>query len=219
MLCYCCSLLLLCAVSAATLLPGYCWCCCYTAVNAIHQFCSCLQFKLREALGRSLVSHRTSPSKRPRRHSPSPGRRSTSLSPTPKHHASESPHKKQRSRSPTRRGKHPKDASTRKSGNRGEGPFFRGCTGTTPSGICAVCLGRYEHNFSKCNSALLWDGTKGWARKNEQGRLATPEGLVLCFDWQLPKACASTAHTEKHFCSGCGDSKHGAQKCPRGEKA
>ena len=173
--------------------------------------------KLRVALGRSALSYRTSPSKRPRRHSASPGRRSASLSPTPEQH--ESPHKKQRSRSPLRRGKHQRDASSRKLASRGEGPFFRSCTGTAPSGICAVCLGRYEHNFSKCNSSKLWDGTKGWARKNEQGRLATPEGLVLCFDWQLPKACTSTAHTEKHLCSGCGDSKHGAQKCPRGEKA
>ena len=166
-----------------------------------------------------MASYRANPSKQPRRHSASPDQGLKSPSPTLKCH--ESPQKRLRLRSPRQGGRRQRDVSTpsRKSGNREEGPFFRSSTGSRPSGICAVCLGRSEHDFAKCNSSKLWDGRKGWARKNEQGRLATPEGLVLCFDWQLPKTCTSTAHTKKHLCSGCGESGHGAQKCPRAEKA
>ena len=163
-----------------------------------------------------MVSPHNSPYKRSRRQSTPSDRRSKSLSPARRRN--DSPRKRQRSKSP-RQAKRQRDASTRKTGNREEGSFFRNSTGSCPSGVCVVCLGRSEHDYRKCNSSKLWDGKKGWARRNEQGRLATPEGLVLCFNWQLPKMCASTAHVEKHLCSGCGESNHGAQKCPRAERA
>ena len=162
-----------------------------------------------------MVSHRTSSSKRPHRHSTSLDRGSRSPSPMPKCH--ESPLKRLRSKSP-HQGRRQRDASTCKTGNREESSLFRNSTGSHPSRVCAVCLGQSEHDFAKCHSSKLWDGKKGWAWKNEKGRLATPEGLVLCFDWQLPKTCTSTSHTKKHLCSGCGESSHGAQKCPRAEK-
>jgi hypothetical protein len=193
-------------------------CCCAVLMRPIEPCAveNVLNSQLRTALGKSMLSQNTSPFKRPRRHSTSSDRGSKSPSPTLKRR--ESPRKRLRSRSPPHQGKRQRDFSARKTGNRENGSFFRNSTGSRPSGVCAVCLGRNDHDFSKCNSARLWDGTKGWARKNEQGRLATPEGLVLCFDWQLPKTCASTTHTEKHLCSGCGEASHGAQKCLRAEK-
>ncbi|KAF8952988.1 hypothetical protein BDZ97DRAFT_1629307, partial [Flammula alnicola] len=90
--------------------------------------------------------------------------------------------------------------------------------GPRASGVCAVCLGRHEHDFAKCNTPKLWDGQKGDARKNDQGRLVTADGLILCFDWQLPSGCSMSSHPEKHRCSGCGKADHGAQTCPRAEK-
>ena len=86
-------------------------------------------------------------------------------------------------------------------------------------GACAVCLGRHDHTFAKCNNAKLWDGSPSAARKNEQGRLVTANGFALCFDWQVPKGCKSTSHLDRHICSGCGGSDHGAQACPRAERA
>ena len=201
-------------------------CCCCAMVDAVAMLLlmstnRTLQyfpkFQLRVALAKSTVAYHTSPSKRPCRYSISPDRRSKSPSPTPKHHGS--PHKRLRSRSPPCRGRRQRDASSRKTGNYEEGSFFPSSTGSCPSGVCVVCLGRSDHNFSTCNSSKLWDGKKGWAQKNEQGRLATPEGLVLCFDWQLPKSCTSTTHSEKYICTDCGESNHGAQKCPCAEKA
>ena len=84
--------------------------------------------------------------------------------------------------------------------------------------VCAVCLGRHEHPFAKCNDTKLWDGSASGARKNEQGRLVAADGFALCFDWQLPKGCGSTGHLDRHRCSGCGKSDHGAQGCSRAEK-
>ena len=86
-------------------------------------------------------------------------------------------------------------------------------------GVCAVCLGHHDHTFAKCNNAKLWDGSPSAARKNEQGRLVTANGLALCFDWQVPKGCRSSSHLDRHICSGCGEGDHGAQTCPRAERA
>ena len=86
-------------------------------------------------------------------------------------------------------------------------------------GVCAVCLGRHEHTFAKCDKTKLWNGSPCGVRKNEQGRLVAPDGLILCFDWQLPKGCGASGHAERHKCSGCGKSDHGAQGCTRAEKA
>lgn len=86
-------------------------------------------------------------------------------------------------------------------------------------GVCAVCLGRHEHFFARCEETKLWNGSVASAQKNEQGRLVAANGQPLCFDWQLPRGCTSTTHTDRHKCSGCGSSDHGAQNCPQAEKA
>ena len=96
--------------------------------------------------------------------------------------------------------------------------FFQSGAGPR-GGVCAACLGRHDHPFAKCEGAKLWDGTPSAARKNDQGRLVAMDGLPICFDWQVPKGCASTSHPERHRCSGCGKTGHGAQLCPRAEKA
>lgn len=83
--------------------------------------------------------------------------------------------------------------------------------------VCAVCLGRHEHAFAKCDATKLWDGSATAARKTEQGRLVTTNSLPLCFDWQI-RGCGSASHPERHMCSGCGKANHGAQGCPRAEK-
>ena len=183
--------------------------------NVLHKSCQLLASvrsqQLRNAVERTSIGQR-SPSKRSRRYSPSPDRQSRS--PSPGRKRNESPRKRARSKSPARQGGRQKGAFPRKPSNREEGSSFRNSAGSRPSGVCAVCLGRHEHEFAKCNSSKLWNGTKAWARRNDQGRLATPDGFVLCFDWQLPKSCPSSAHLEKHMCSGCGEHGHGAQKCP-----
>ncbi|KAH8977565.1 hypothetical protein EDB92DRAFT_1778188, partial [Lactarius akahatsu] len=84
--------------------------------------------------------------------------------------------------------------------------------------VCAVCLGRHEHVFARCEGPKLWDGTAASARKNEQGKLVAADGHPLCFDWQVPRGCASSSHPDRHRCSGCGKPGHGAQACPRAEK-
>ena len=81
-------------------------------------------------------------------------------------------------------------------------------------GVCAVCLGRHEHNFGKCEEPRLWDNSASASRKNEQGRLVAASGLPLCFDWQVSRGCASSSHPDRHRCSGCGKADHGAQGCP-----
>ncbi|KAF8264642.1 hypothetical protein EI94DRAFT_1483070, partial [Lactarius quietus] len=66
---------------------------------------------------------------------------------------------------------------------------------------CAICLGRHEHSFAKCDTSRLWDGSASAARKNEQGRILAPDGHALCFDWQIPKGCHSANHPDRHHCS------------------
>ncbi|KAH8993205.1 hypothetical protein EDB92DRAFT_1796531 [Lactarius akahatsu] len=86
-------------------------------------------------------------------------------------------------------------------------------------GVCAVCLGRHEHSFAQCEGPKLWDGSAACARKNEQGKLVATDGYPICFDWQVPQGCSSSSHPDRHRCSGCGKQGHGAQACPRAEKA
>ena len=132
--------------------------------------------------------------------------------------------KRYRSRSPPRADDSPhhqtektsRDYSGRSKRDRGE--FFRPGAGPR-GGVCAVCLGRHEHDFGKCEARRLWDGSAGTARKGEGGKLISTSGLPLCFDWQLPAGCQSTYHSDRHRCSGCGKASHGAQTCPRAQKA
>ena len=88
-----------------------------------------------------------------------------------------------------------------------------------PRSACSVCLGRFAHLISKCESNELWDGSETHCRRAADGRLVSKKGVTLCSDWQRPQGCKSTGHTLHHLCSGCGSSDHGAQECPRAEKA
>ncbi|KAF8148912.1 hypothetical protein B0H34DRAFT_618887, partial [Crassisporium funariophilum] len=84
--------------------------------------------------------------------------------------------------------------------------------------VCALCLGREAHDVFKCQSDTSWDGTKARCHKNDQGRLVTPMGTVLCFDWNTRRGCTGQGHDDRHECSGCGNKDHGAQNCPRAQK-
>lgn len=162
----------------------------------------------------------STPPRRNREHGHRSRGRSRSRSPP----RPESSRKRRRSRSPKydrdspsdRLEKRARDAPQR--ARRDKLEFFRSGAGPR-GGVCAVCLGRHEHIFSRCEGARLWDGSDGAARKNEQGRLVAADGLPLCFDWQMPKGCASASHPDRHRCSGCGAGNHGAQDCPRAQKA
>ncbi|TFK17514.1 hypothetical protein FA15DRAFT_553227, partial [Coprinopsis marcescibilis] len=66
---------------------------------------------------------------------------------------------------------------------------------------CAICLGRQEHDYKLCNKELLWDGSKGHARRTSDKRLINSEGQNLCFQFQLPNGCRSNTHPDKHRCS------------------
>jgi hypothetical protein len=130
-----------------------------------------------------------------------------------------------RSRSPSVRGGSPPyrqtDSQSRdgaKPSRRDKPEFFR--AGTDSRGeVCMACLGRHQHPFGKCDGRKLWDGSPGSVRKSGQGKLLGQNGDPICYDWQLPKGCPHTSHPERHKCSGCGGSSHGAQACPRAEKA
>jgi hypothetical protein len=92
--------------------------------------------------------------------------------------------------------------------------FPEGANSRGPA-ICAVCLGIFKHDVSKCSSDSFWDGSKARCRRNDKGRIINPAGLVLCVDWQRPNGCSASGHN--HECSGCGKQDHGAQKCSRAQ--
>ena len=159
----------------------------------------------------STVYNVRTPSRRQRVRSRSPSRGG----PSRKRYRSRSPHSDQVSPS-DRLEKRARDNSRHPRRDKPE--FFQSGAGPR-GGVCAVCLGRHEHTFARCEEAKLWDGSVGSARKNEQGRLVAASGFPLCFDWQVPRGCRSTSHPDRHRCSGCGKADHGAQGCPRAEKA
>ena len=175
-----------------------------------------------------MVDLRT-PRKRSRQFSKNLEERSRSPSPS----YGQSAKKRARSRSPYRhqakqnRKTHDARRSARPRYRRGDREevdmgtgFFQGADSQATSRVCAACLGRHDHDFTKCNLSKLWDGSelKEKAHRNNQGRLVGKDGSMLCFDWQLPGGCQSTSHPERHRCSGCAKSEHGAQNCPRAEK-
>ena len=135
------------------------------------------KFQLHVALAKSTVAYRTSPSKQPHCYSISPDRRSKSPSPTPKYH--ELPCKRLRLRSPPRQGRHQRDASSCKTGNCEEGSFFSQKHRVMP--LRSLCSMPRAKRSQFLNLQLL--KTLGWQKRvgteNEQGQLATPEGLVL----------------------------------------
>ena len=79
-------------------------------------------------------------------------------------------------------------------------------SGTAHQGLpaCALCLATDPHDTRKCRSETLWDGSKARCRKSDEGRLITPAGTTLCSDWNNRRGCSSSAHEQRHECSGCG---------------
>lgn len=87
---------------------------------------------------------------------------------------------------------------------------------------CHRCLGRDKHDIRRCSRTSLWNGKKdvlcGWNAKGYLEILAGLfAGLELCAEWQRPNGCTSRKHSEKHRCSGCASTNHGADGCPEGE--
>ncbi|KAJ3806340.1 hypothetical protein F5876DRAFT_21931, partial [Lentinula aff. lateritia] len=88
---------------------------------------------------------------------------------------------------------------------------------------CHRCLGRDKHDVRHCSHTSIWNGKHGvMCHWNKQGFLeitdGTNAGQELCADWQRPNGCTSQAHPEKHRCSGCMSTSHGANSCPEGEQ-
>ncbi|THH28602.1 hypothetical protein EUX98_g5575 [Antrodiella citrinella] len=88
-----------------------------------------------------------------------------------------------------------------------------------PTAACAICLSREYHVLSKCDSPTIFDGSAAYASRNDQGRIVDKNGIELCMEWQRPNGCPSRSRSHRHDCSGCGRSDHGANNCPRAEKA
>ncbi|KAF8351021.1 hypothetical protein F5887DRAFT_935570 [Amanita rubescens] len=84
-----------------------------------------------------------------------------------------------------------------------------------PLTACAVCLGWHPHKISECRAVTLWNG-KAAARctKDDEGQLIDPHRKPICLDWQRTTGCHRGSHPDQHQCSGCGSSRHGAQRCP-----
>ncbi|KAH7917417.1 hypothetical protein BV22DRAFT_1026357, partial [Leucogyrophana mollusca] len=83
---------------------------------------------------------------------------------------------------------------------------------------CAVCLGRHQHRTVDCTTARTWDNAHDTFSERIRKALWTKGGKQLCTKWQREEGC-SDKHDSKHICSGCGATTHGAQRCPRAEKA
>ena len=83
--------------------------------------------------------------------------------------------------------------------------------------VCPVCLGRHPHRIHECNDPKLWNGEPAYARRKSDGHLINSNGATLCSDWQKPNGCSIPHKSAKHDCSGCGDPKHGAQRCHRAQ--
>ncbi|KAJ3888642.1 hypothetical protein GG344DRAFT_53227 [Lentinula edodes] len=87
---------------------------------------------------------------------------------------------------------------------------------------CHRCLGRDKHDIRWCSRTTLWNGKQAvLCNWNRNGYLEISRGnyvgLELCADWQRPNGCTGKTHPEKHCCSGCAQSSHGAENCPEGQ--
>ncbi|KAJ7243503.1 hypothetical protein C8J57DRAFT_1191823, partial [Mycena rebaudengoi] len=91
-----------------------------------------------------------------------------------------------------------------------ESSFRQGTRGSDGLSVCAICLGRFRHDVSKCSARVLWNGsTKSRTRRTEDGQLINPAGHSICLSWQRPNSCRRN-HRDLHECSGCGQTSHGA---------
>ena len=85
---------------------------------------------------------------------------------------------------------------------------------------CAICLGRFSHRVFECDTPTTWDGLHQTIAKRVRGELLLcQDNQPLCADWQHKRSCTSKRHDRHHLCSGCGQTSHGAQTCPRAQKA
>ncbi|EPS98848.1 hypothetical protein FOMPIDRAFT_1091889, partial [Fomitopsis schrenkii] len=83
---------------------------------------------------------------------------------------------------------------------------------------CAICLGRHQHRVFNCDATKTWDQAFDTiATRVDKNLVLIDNGRTLCCDWQRLDGCNSRLHDSCHLCSGCGQSTHGAQNCPRAE--
>ncbi|KAH7910922.1 hypothetical protein BJ138DRAFT_990927, partial [Hygrophoropsis aurantiaca] len=82
---------------------------------------------------------------------------------------------------------------------------------------CATCLGRHAHKIQDCDAPKTWDQQHNTLAHRRNKQLSFRDGRPLCIDWQCPKGCTSPTHDDRHLCSGCGSTSHGAQRCPRAQ--
>ena len=125
-----------------------------------------------------------------------------------------------RSQSPHQRGQEsPSDRRGRDTGRPARKQEFFQSSAAPRGGVCVACLGRHDYPFANCDGTKLWDGSASTSKKNEQGRIVARDGLPICFNFQIARGCSNNGHPDRHRCSGCGKKGHGAQGCPRAEKA
>ena len=99
-------------------------------------------------------------------------------------------------------------------------PGFQSGAGGNALPACAICLGRFSHRVIECDSSTTWDGLHQTIAKRVRGELLLrQDNQPLCADWQHKRGCTSKRHDKRHICSGCGQTSHGAQTCPRAQKA
>ncbi|KAG2747087.1 hypothetical protein P692DRAFT_20736691, partial [Suillus brevipes Sb2] len=120
------------------------------------------------------------------------------------------------SASPTKKSSAPRNTRVSTSNRSG----FQGSAHSTRSpAVCTVCLGRNSHSFIECTAERLWDSAfpAVATRRNNKQLLLRSSDKPLCVDWQHVGSCSSSSHNERHVCSGCLATTHGAQNCPRAQ--
>ncbi|KAG1730064.1 hypothetical protein EDB19DRAFT_1741483 [Suillus lakei] len=126
-----------------------------------------------------------------------------------------SPNRKRCSASPTKRSSAPRTARAAAGARSG---FPAGVHNTRSPAVCAVCLGRNSHSFIECTAERLWDSAfPSVATRSNKQLLLRSSDKPLCVDWQRAIGCSSHSHSERHVCSGCLATTHGAQNCPRAQ--
>jgi hypothetical protein len=118
-----------------------------------------------------------------------------------------------------RRSPSPNRHSRRHNKNYNEPQDFSKGTGRKVHSACAVCLGRNPHDIPRCDLETTWNGHPTLATRVKGDLILRRDGSLLCVDWQRYAGCTSHRHDNRHLCSGCGQASHGAQNCPRAQKA
>ena len=98
-------------------------------------------------------------------------------------------------------------------------PDFQTSTSGRGYSACAVCLGRHPHKIIECNAPSIWDKSLPTLALRSNKILSLRDGRPVCADWQRSAGCSSSRHDNRHICSGCASPSHGAQECPRAQKA